>query len=213
MQTTEDTIPEQAEAFTVRLSNQSGASLARTTATGTIDDDDVRGEVTISDDTVEEGEVAVFTISLSSGGSQSVTVDYATENGTAVSTSDYSTMSGTWTLSPGGSHMIMVPTTEDTTPEPTEAFNVTLTDNADSSLLASATGAALLRRRLFRLFIGVFARGRSLFGSFQFTVVLDPLPVKAEFVCAGPTVFPRAFRVQRPGTAPTPASFGRRSPA
>ena len=27
-------------------------------------------------------------------------------------------------------------------------------------------GAALLRRRLFRLFIGVFARGRSLFGSF-----------------------------------------------
>ena len=28
------------------------------------------------------------------------------------------------------------------------------------------SGAALLRRRLFRLFIGVFARGRSLFGSF-----------------------------------------------
>ena len=30
----------------------------------------------------------------------------------------------------------------------------------------SEMGAALLRRRLFRLFIGVFARGRSLFGSF-----------------------------------------------
>ena len=30
----------------------------------------------------------------------------------------------------------------------------------------SSMGAALLRRRLFRLFIGVFARGRSLFGSF-----------------------------------------------
>ena len=30
----------------------------------------------------------------------------------------------------------------------------------------SKKGAALLRRRLFRLFIGVFARGRSLFGSF-----------------------------------------------
>ena len=30
----------------------------------------------------------------------------------------------------------------------------------------STMGAALLRRRLFRLFIGVFARGRSLFGSF-----------------------------------------------
>ena len=27
-------------------------------------------------------------------------------------------------------------------------------------------GAALLRRRLFHLFMGVFARGRSLFGSF-----------------------------------------------
>ena len=31
---------------------------------------------------------------------------------------------------------------------------------------ATEMGAALLRRRLFRLFIGVFARGRSLFGSF-----------------------------------------------
>ena len=29
-----------------------------------------------------------------------------------------------------------------------------------------ALGAALLRRRLFHLFMGVFARGRSLFGSF-----------------------------------------------
>ena len=32
--------------------------------------------------------------------------------------------------------------------------------------VANLMGAALLRRRLFRLFIGVFARGRSLFGSF-----------------------------------------------
>ena len=31
----------------------------------------------------------------------------------------------------------------------------------------SELGAALLRRRLFRLFIGVFARGRSLFGAFR----------------------------------------------
>ena len=31
---------------------------------------------------------------------------------------------------------------------------------------ALVKGAALLRRRLFHLFMGVFARGRSLFGSF-----------------------------------------------
>ena len=140
VQTTEDTIPEQAEAFTVRLSNQSGASLARATATGTINDDDVRAEVTISDVTVEEGEDAVFTISLSSGGSQSITVAYATANGTAVAPSDYSTVSETLVLNPGGSQTITVETTEDTTPEPTETFSVTLTDNADNSFLAAATG-------------------------------------------------------------------------
>ena len=49
-------------------------------------------------------------------------------------------------------------------------------------LRTSARGAALLRRRLFRLFIGVFARRRSLFGAFA--------------------------RGQRPGQRP-PASFGR----
>ena len=140
VQTTKDTTPEQAEAFTVRLSNQSGASLARATATGTIEDDDVRGEVTISDVTVEEGEDAVFTISLSSGGSQSITVAYATANGTAVAPSDYSPVSGTLVLNPGGSQTITVQTTEDTTPEPTETFSVTLTDNADNSFLAAATG-------------------------------------------------------------------------
>ena len=50
-------------------------------------------------------------------------------------------------------------------------------------LTGTELGAALLRRRLFRLFIGVFARGGSLFGT----------------PCAG--------------TAPPPASFRAASPA
>ena len=56
-------------------------------------------------------------------------------------------------------------------------------DNGGRAACGIKTGAALLRRRLFRLFIGVFARGGSLFGT----------------PCAG--------------TAPPPASFRAASPA
>ena len=47
-------------------------------------------------------------------------------------------------------------------------------------------GAALLRRRLFRLFIGVFARGRSLFGSFCAG------PARPESRCPDASVVPSA---------------------
>ena len=134
--TIQDAIREQEETFTVRLS--SAATIADGSAIGTISDDD-NWDVTIDDVTVEESEgEAVFTV-RASGGSQSMTVTYTTEEGTAKATSDYTTTSGTLALIPGEPpRMITVPITDDTTPEPIEKFGLTLT--TDNSPLASATG-------------------------------------------------------------------------
>ena len=77
--TIQDAIREQEETFTVGLS--SAATIADGSAIGTISDDD-NWDVTIDDVTVEESkEEAVFTV-RASGGSQSMTVTYTTEEGT-----------------------------------------------------------------------------------------------------------------------------------
>ena len=137
--TVEDTVEEQTETFTVNLSNPGGATIQDGTATGTITDDD--GTVTalpllnIIDDTVEEGEEAQFTVTLSRTSNQTVTVDYATADGTAQQGSDYAAASGTLRFAPGeASKTIPVPTVEDTVEEQTEIFTVTLSNPGGAAI-------------------------------------------------------------------------------
>ena len=144
--TVEDTVEEQTETFTVTLSNPGGATIQNRTATGTITDDD--GTVTalpllnIIDDTVEEGEQVQFTVTLSRTSTQTVTVDYATADGTAQQGSDYAAASGTLRFAPGeASKTIPVPTVDDTVEEQTETFTVTLSNPGGASIQdGTATG-------------------------------------------------------------------------
>ena len=137
--TVEDTVEDQTETFTVTLSNPSGAAIQDGTASGTITDDD--GTVTalpllnIIDDTVQEGEQAQFTVTLSRTSNQTVTVDYATADGTAQQGSDYTAASGTLRFAPGeASKTIPVPTVEDTVEEQTETFTVTLSNPGGAAI-------------------------------------------------------------------------------
>ena len=144
--TVQDTVEEQTEIFTVTLSNPSGAAIQDGTATGTITDDD--GTVTalpllnIIDATVEEGETAQFTVTLSRTSTQTITVDYATTDGTAQQGSDYAAASGTVRFAPGeASKTIPVPTVEDIVEEQTETFTVTLSNPSGATLQdGTATG-------------------------------------------------------------------------
>ena len=144
--TLEDTTQEQTETFTVALTSPSGATLQDGVATGAITDDD--GPVTtlptlsIADATVEEGEQAQFTVTLSRTATGTVTVDYATADATANAGADYTATSGTLTFAPGEAAMtIRVPTLEDTTQEQTETFTVTLSAPAGATLQdGTATG-------------------------------------------------------------------------
>lgn len=78
---------------------------------------------------------AVINATLSAPSSQTVTVRYATANGTAVAGSDYTATSDTLTFNPGEtSQAINVPITGDTTIEPNETFTVTLTLPVNATL-------------------------------------------------------------------------------
>ena len=93
----------------------------------------------INDVTVTEGNAgtstANFTVLLSPASAQTVTVQYATANNTALSGTDYVAGSGTVTFNPGQtSQPVSVTINGDTQFEPSETFNVNLTSPTNATL-------------------------------------------------------------------------------
>ena len=186
--TVEDEAPESTEGFAVTLRNASGATLGDATGQGTILDDDHDGgggglpTVDIGDASASEGETAEFTVTLSPSSGQTVTVDFATEGGTAQSGSDFTAQSGSLTFPAGTTTwQIAVPTVEDTAPESTERFTVTL-GNPDGATLGDASGQGTIldddddggggRRRPPTLRIGDASVSEG--ETAEFTVTLSP---------------------------------------
>ena len=93
--TTEDTIDEDDQTFTVTLSNASPSSLAELatdpTATGTIEDDDPTPTVDVADATATEGDNLEFAVTLSAKSEKTVTAAWVSsvESGDTASTADF----------------------------------------------------------------------------------------------------------------------------
>jgi hypothetical protein len=92
---------------------------------------------------------ATFTVTLSSASTDTITVDYATQDGTAKAGTDYTAESGTLTFAPGQtSATISVPIINHTLASETEAFNVVLSNPVDvggsTPTISNATGTATL---------------------------------------------------------------------
>ena len=139
-----DTTHEPNETFVVNLTNAVNASIADAQAVGTIVNDDPAPEIAITDTTVTEGTAAgpaLFTASLSTPSSSTVTVAFATADGTATS-ADYVGTSGTLTFLPGTtSQTVHVDIIADTTHEPDESFVVNVTNAVNASIAdAQAVG-------------------------------------------------------------------------
>ena len=170
----DDDVNESDETFTVTLSNASGAVLGTASATGTIENRYVTPAVSISDagGTEGDGDIA-FTVTLDSAASATVTVDYATANGTADG-DDYTATSGTLTFAAGTtSGTIIVPIADDNENESDETFTVTLS-NASGAVLGTASATGTIRNRHVTPAVSISdAGGTEGDGDIAFTVTLD----------------------------------------
>ncbi|CAG0959908.1 RTX-I toxin determinant A from serotypes 1/9 [Methylophilaceae bacterium] len=109
------------------------------TGVGTIIDNDPTPSLSINDVSVNEAAgTATFTVTLSAASGQTVSVNYATSNGTATAGSDYTAASGTLTFNPGQTtQTITVPITNDTLAEPNETFNINLSGAVNATIADS----------------------------------------------------------------------------
>ena len=149
----DDTEDESDETFTVTLSNASGADLNTATATGTIRSRTVVVETTptvsIAGGNGKEGddEEIDFTVTLDEAASGTVTVDYATSDGTADAGDDYTAKSGTLTFNAGTtSNTVSVGIEDDIENESDETFTVTLS-NPSGADLGTATASGTIENR------------------------------------------------------------------
>ncbi len=134
-----DATDENNETFFVNLSNASNATIADAQGVGTITDDDAPPTLSISDVTIVEGSgtnpLARFTVSLSAASGKTVTVSYATADGTALANSDYVAKSGTLTFNPGQtSKVVAVTVLGDAVDEADEVFKVDLSDATNATI-------------------------------------------------------------------------------
>ncbi len=125
----DDEIQEPDEMFTIALTGVARADLGVGISTITIVDNDV-ASLSINDVRAKEssGE-AVFTVSLSNASSTGITVNYSTEDGTALVGQDYTAVEGALSFSGNDANLtrtIRVPLVDNNEDEPDETFVVRL---------------------------------------------------------------------------------------
>lgn len=135
-----DTKFEPNEDFFVNLSNPVNGTIADGQGEGTILNDDPQPAISINDVAVDEGNFgttpATFTVSLSNPSFETITVDFATADGTAtVADNDYLPAAGTVTFLPGDtSENVTVTVNGDTNIEPDENFFVNLSNPVNATI-------------------------------------------------------------------------------
>lgn len=136
-----NTTPEPDESFFVNLLSPTNVTLAKAQGVGTIIDDDTQPDLFINSVTTTEGnsgtKTFTFTVTLAGTTTQTVSVDYATADGTAtVSAGDYLAKTGTLTFTPGQtSKTISVTVNGNTVVEPDETFLVNLSNPVNARII------------------------------------------------------------------------------
>lgn len=200
-----DTIDENDETFNVDLTNPTYGSLANAQATGTILDNDAPPNVSISGGSITEGNSGTktldFTVSLDNASGKTVTVDYATANGTAIAGSDYGATSGTLTFQPSQtSQKVSVTVNGDTDAESDETFTVGLSNASNATISTQSATGTILDDDNFVLTVGntSVAEGNSGTKQMTFTLTLSKPavgPLTVTYVTAPGSVNPATASV------------------
>ncbi len=145
----EDTTVEGNELFDLVLTNiTGGATLGTATSSVNIVDNDVvtnpgtLGFSVANIDVNENATTATITVNRTGGTDGIVTVNYATNDNTAIAGNDYTTTSGTLTFADTETtQSLTVPILEDTTVEGNELFDLVLTNITGGATLGTATSS------------------------------------------------------------------------
>ena len=135
-----DVVDEIDETFELALSNPVNTSVVGGTGVATINDDDAQPSLSIDNVAVSEGDSgttiqADFIVSLSAVSGRTVTVDYATVEGGAVTPDDFASDSGTLTFTAGElTKTVSVVVKGDDLDESNETFTVDLSSPSDASI-------------------------------------------------------------------------------
>ncbi len=147
-----DTTVEPDETFKVQLANAIGAVLdpAASLALVTLSNDDQMPRLSITANPYTEGNSGIgnasIIVSLSAASSQTITVNYTATDGSAQVGSDYQAQSGILTFAPGQtSQSISLPVLGDTTVEPDETVQISLSNPANAQLPANPTASVMIR--------------------------------------------------------------------
>jgi len=145
---TNDDTHESDEGLTLDLSSEYNASILDGHAVGTITNDDALPVASIGDTSVAEGNLgltpATFDITLAGASDSTVTVDWATADGTANALTDYVLASGTATFAPGvTSQQVSVDVVGDVLKESDETFTVVLS-NPNGATIDKGTGTGTI---------------------------------------------------------------------
>jgi uncharacterized repeat protein (TIGR01451 family) len=207
-----DLLDEVNETFTVALSNPVNAAIGDGSGAGTITDDDPPPSLSIADASITEGNAGstnlTLTVTLSAASGRTVTVSYATADGTALAGSDYSARSGTLSFAAGVvTQALTVPITGDVIDEADEQLLVNLSaptnavigDNQAVATIADDDGAPSLS-----IADVTAAEGNSGPSSATFTVTLSAASgqqVSVDYATANGTAGAPADYAARTGTA------------
>ncbi|MCX6049045.1 MAG: PKD domain-containing protein [Chloroflexi bacterium] len=140
----QDTVDESNETISLALTNPGNATLgAPVTALLTVVDDDGSPTIQFNSPTYtvnENAGLVTITATLSVASSTSVTVNYASSNGSALAGSDYTAVAGTLTFAPNQtSKTFTLPILQDTVDESNETINLALTNPGNATLGTPAT--------------------------------------------------------------------------
>ncbi len=148
--TVDDLVVEVDEQFFVNLSNIAGTlsasiTLSDTQGAATINDND-SASIAIDDVVLLEGGDAVFTISLNNAVDGGFSVDYATQEDTALAGLDFTSQNGSINFmgSAGETQQLTIATLDDALVESNEQFFVNLSNPTSGVTLADAQGTATL---------------------------------------------------------------------
>ena len=123
--------------FTLTVRASDGSESADTTVTVDVTDVDDTPAIRVADAEATEGDDTemVFRVTLQSASSETVTVNYATADGTATAGEDYTATSGTLTFAPGETEKtVSVTIIDDTVEDSGETFTLALSDPSGGTL-------------------------------------------------------------------------------